>query len=41
MTNDGKQMSDTWIQSSNRLDNILGASLAQELRETGKIIQGF
>jgi len=35
MTNDGKQMSDTWIQSSNRLDDILGANIAQDLRETG------
>ncbi|MGV6860474.1 MAG: hypothetical protein ACWA41_01815 [Putridiphycobacter sp.] len=35
MTNDGKQMSDPWIQSSNRLDDILGPVIAQELRETG------
>jgi len=35
MTNDGKQMSDQWIQSSNRLEDILDNDLAQDLRDFG------
>ena len=33
-TRDGKQMSDGWIDGSNRLENAVGESKAAEIRET-------
>jgi hypothetical protein len=35
MTDDGLQLSDTWIMGSNRLENVVGATLANEIRAVG------